>query len=120
MSKEYFTPVDLDSAFPKEAEPVQVPSGDPAEAHAQAEAITQARQIINEELMRVRTGTSKNVTTAQQFTENKTPFCIALGRMPPTATAVEALTVVALAKQDFGEKFANFVLEVFKPIFGDK
>lgn len=120
MSKDYFTPLDLDASFPKEAEPVQVPSGDPAKEHAKAEAIVYARQLINEELMRVRTGTSRHVPTAQQFTENTTPFCIALGQLPPKATAIEALQVVALAKQDFGEKFATFVLEVFKPIFGDK
>ena len=121
MSKDYFTPLDLDAAFPKPAEPTPVPSGDPAKDHAKAEAIVYARQMINEELSRVRTGTSKHVTTALQFTENKTPFCIALSMLPPDrATPVDALRVVALAKQDFGDKFANFVLEQFKPIFGDK
>jgi hypothetical protein len=120
MSNDYFTPVDLDAAFPKEPEPVQVPSGDPAKDHAKAEAIVYARQTINEELSRVRTGTSKHVQSAQQFTENKTPFCIALGMLSGKATPVDALKVVALAKQDFGDKFANFVLEQFKPLFGDK
>lgn len=120
MSKDYFTPIDLDAAFPKEAEAVTVASGDPAQEHARAEAIHEAKRLINDELQRVRTGTSKHVSTAQQFNETKTPFCLLLSRLPTNATPVDALQIVAMAKQDFGDKFANFVLEIFKPIYGTK
>lgn len=120
MSKDYFTPVDLDAAFPALEETSKVPSCDPAADKAREEAIGGAVKTINDELQRVRTGTSKHVSTAQQFNEAKTPFCLLLSRLPAKATAIEALQVVAMARQDFGEKFANFVLETFKPIFGDK
>lgn len=120
MSKNYFTPIDLDAAFPTPVEPVKAPSGDPAAVQAQAEAIVYVRGLVNDELQRIRTGNSKTVSTAQHFNETKTPFCIAMSQLPATATAVDVLQVIALAKQDFGDKFANFVLDLFKPIYGVK
>ena len=120
MTKQYFTPIDFDKEFPIAPVPVKVPSRDPNEEKIKEESIGLARQKINEELQRVRTGSSKLVSTAQHFNEGKTPFCIALAQLPAQATTVEALKLIAIARQDFGEKFATFVLDVFKPIFGDK
>lgn len=120
MSKNYFTPIDLDAAFPVPQEPVKPPSGDPALDRSKVEAIFYINGQINDELSRIRSGNSKNVPTAQQFTESKTPFCIAITHLSGKSTSVDVLKVVALAKQDFGDKFANFVLELFKPLFGAK
>ena len=120
MSNEYYKPLDLDALFPKPVEESKKPGVDPAAVKAREEEIGIAVRTINEELQRVRTGTSKYVNTAQQFVENKTPFCINLSRLTPSSTPMDALAVVALARQDFGEKFATFVLDCFKPLYGDK
>ena len=120
MSKDYFTPVDLDAAFPAPVEEVKVPSIDPAAVKAKEEYIGIALRDINQELQRVRSGSSKYVVSAQQFNESKTPFCIALKNLNQSTKTADAFIMIALARQDFGEKFANFVIECFKPIYGDK
>lgn len=118
----YFTPVDFDTIFPVTPEVAPAPGLDPAVVQAKAEAVHAVIKQITNELTKIRSGQSALVPTATQFVENKTPFCIALNHLPEDRskmTPVMGLALTALARQDFGERFATFVLELFKPVFKD-
>jgi hypothetical protein len=126
MSKEYFVPVDFDALYPPEVAPAPLAASTPEANQARAEAVFAAVKEINHQLTSIRTGQSNIVKQAIQFTPEKTPFCITLERVrtmekQENLTKAHVLQLVALARQDFGELFATFVLEKFKNVFtGDK
>ena len=120
MNNEYYTPPDLDAMFPVAVEASKTPSSDPDAIKAKEEGIGIATKAINEELTKVRSGISSYVGGARQFDPNKTPFCLFLKKMSTTTSQEDAVQLIALARQDFGDKFANFVVSSFKPVYGDK
>lgn len=121
MSKEYFTPVDFDALYPPAPKTVVPPSPSPEQNVAKAEAVYDAVRTISFQLTAIRSGDSTIIKQAIQFTPEKTPFCIALERVrtmeQKNLNKAQVLQLVALARQDFGELFATFVLEKFKPVF---
>jgi hypothetical protein len=122
MSKEYFVPVDFDALYPPPTPPSSPSVPSPEANQAKAEAVYAAVREINLQLIAIRTGQSNIIKQAIQFTPEKTPFCITLERVrtmdkQENLTKAHVLQLVALARQDFGETFATFVLEQFKPVF---
>ena len=119
MSKDYFTKVDLDAVFPAEVEQ-KINAATPKGSNEKTEEIAAAVANISAELERVRTGASKLVPHAVQFVESKTPFCINLAGFQANPSLSAAFYLVALARQDFSERFSKFVLEQFQTIYGSK
>lgn len=128
MSDSYYKAPDLDSLFPKDQPlvPTAAPGQNPEDAKRSSEALHEAVLQINNELARVRSGTSRIIPNAINFTPEKTPFCLML-KLMDMETAQEKFDivrakkhvdqVVKLARQDFGERFANFVTEEINKAF---
>lgn len=127
MSDSYYKAPDLDALFPKEVPAVTtVPSRDPEASKRASEALHAAIGQINNELGRIRAGTSHLIPNAIAFTPEKTPFCLIL-KLMGTETAREEFDVVSakkhidqvvkMARQDFGETFSNFVASEINKVF---
>lgn len=112
MSKELFKPVDFDKLYPAEVEAPE----DFKEAQAKPVDKAKVEEIvktIQAELHAMSAGQSKLFAYAISYTPEKTPFCIALRTF---AERPDSKKLIALAKQDFTARFADFVAGLVAPL----
>lgn len=111
MSKDLFSPVNYDEAFPTpEAVVAPVVPEEPM-------TVERAIALINAELAKVPLGTSKMVPHAIQINPKSTPFLITLNTFQSDPTVDQATALVNLAAQDFGTTFSRFVSSTVAPLF---
>lgn len=111
MSKDIFTPVNYDEAFPPA--PQATASVVPETPKTAAEVV----EAINAELQRIQLGTSKMTPHAVQVREGSTPFLHSLKTFSAEPTVDNAVALVSISKQDFSATFARYVESLVTPLF---
>jgi hypothetical protein len=119
MSKTYetiplFSAVDYDAAFPK------VVATTPVQAAVVERTSKQVIALINDELQKIALGTSKLTPHAVQVRQGSTPFISALKTFEVDPKVLQAVHLVAVARQDFGTPFGDFVESLVTSLFKGK
>ena len=109
--KDLFTPVNYDEQFPTATQAATAPA---VEEPMTAERVV---ETINAELQKIQLGTSKMTPHAVQVKEGSTPFLHMLKTFAIQPTVDTALSLVSVAKQDFGTTFGRFVESLVTPLF---
>lgn len=110
-----FNAVDYEAAFPVKPVP-RAPTAAPAEVLTSAKVI----DLINAELEKIAVGTSKMTPHAVQVRKGSTPFLSALNTFGVEPKLLQAISLIEIARQDFGQTFGDFVEKLVQPLFGRK
>ena len=115
---DYFNKVDFDKLFPPEVATI-IEQLDKKAENNQA-LVDVAIDRIEAELISISLGTSSLIPRAVFYDREKSPFCKAMTTFQKAPSLSLGFKMVAMAKQDFGERFSKFVLEQLQTIYGSK